>query len=167
MAYHEWLHLGPNLVVLTVFRLLCLRKCHSKLSHVVHNAHFFLSFIIFFFPSEVVNCVVYSFAWFSIYLLLIQIQILHQWSKSSLKTFRCIRFVFASSQRYSSWSLPTCSPVDYIVPCPVYSYVPGPTFAIIQGSFLLSPVLDPLFSISLVSFILICVCEVALIIPKS
>ena len=74
-----------------MFRLLCLRKCHSKLSHVVHNAHFFLSFINFFFPSEI-NCVVYSFAWFSIYLLLIQIQILRQWSKLSLKTFRCIRF---------------------------------------------------------------------------
>ena len=120
----------------------------------------------FFFPSEI-NCVVYSFAWFSIYLLLIQIQILRQWSKLSLKTFRCIRFVFASSQRYSSWSLPTRSPVDYIAPCLVHSYVPGPTFAIIQGSFLLSPVLDPLFSISLVSFILVCVCEVALIISNS
>ena len=73
----------------------------------------------------------------------------------------------ASSQRYSSWSLPTCSPVDYMAPCLVHSYVLGPPFAIIQGSFLLSPVLDPLFSISLVSFILVCVCEVALVMSNS
>ena len=122
----------------------------------------------FFFPSEVVNCMVYSFAWFSIYLLLIQIQILRQWSTSSLKASRCIRFIWvASSQRYNSWSLPTCSPVDYIAPRLVHSYVLGPPFAIIQRSFLLSPVLDPLFSISLVSFILVCVCEVALVMSNS
>ena len=54
-----------------------------------------------------------------------------------------------------------------MAPCLVHSYVLGPPFAIIQGSFLLSPVLDPLFSISLVSFILVCVCEVALVMSNS